>query len=285
MKKWKYILSRKVAYFKRIYRTEGPKVLFIKGFSYVKDKISLAFELIVYNIRNKLHGSKYSFTCPVCGYRGAFLSDFSQTGARRHARCPKCGAFERHRLQYLVLNEVFKKNDTSKMNMLHFAPEEFFKPIFRERFKDYMTADLFAADVDRKEDITCLSFSDNTFDFIFASHVLEHIMNDLSALSEIKRVLKPGGIAIIPVPITGKKTVEYPAPNPHEYDHVRSPGEDYYERYNAYFNVVDLYKSSDFDEKYQLYIYENRTKWPKTIPLRPTVPGVLHIDIVPVCYK
>ena len=240
---------------------------------------------MLFIIYNKLHRSKENFSCPICNYYGSFLSVFPEIGRRRHAKCPKCGALERHRLQYLVLNKIFKKIDTSKMCLLHFAPEDFFIKIFRNRFKNYITADLYAKNVDRKEDITCLSFSDNSFDFIFASHVLEHVKNDLLALSEIKRVLKPGGIAIIPVPIRGKKTVDYSTPNPDEYDHVRCPGEDYYERYRIYFNVIRLYKSSDFDERYQLYAYEDRTKWRKTMPLMPSVPGVRHIETVPVCYK
>jgi predicted SAM-dependent methyltransferase/transcription elongation factor Elf1 len=241
---------------------------------------------MLFIIYNKLNRSKDNFSCPICNYYGPFLNVFPETGRRRHAKCPKCGALERHRLQYLVLNKIFKKIDTSKMGLLHFAPEDFFIKIFRNRFKNYITADLYAKNVDRKEDITCLSFIDNSFDFIFASHVLEHVKNDLLALSEIKRVLKPSGIAIIPVPIVGKKTVEYPKPNPYDNDHVRSPGEDYYnKRYRVYFNVIKLYKSSDFDERYQLYIYEDRTKWQKIMPLIPSVPGVRHTDIVPVCYK
>jgi hypothetical protein len=147
--------------------------------------------IILSIIYNKFLRIKDKFSCPICNYYGPFLTVFPETGKRRHAKCPKCGALERHRLQYLVLNEIFKKNDTIGMSLLHFAPEEFFKTMFRNRFKNYITADLYAKNVDRKEDIACLSFSDNSFDFIFASHVLEHIKNDLLALSGIKRVLIP----------------------------------------------------------------------------------------------
>jgi predicted SAM-dependent methyltransferase len=169
--------------------------------------------------------------------------------------------------------------------MLHFAPEDCFRNIFKNMFEVYVTADIDAVNVDKKEDLTKLSISDSTFDFIYASHVLEHIKDDMSALSEIKRVLKQDGIAIIPVPIMCKYSIEYDEPNPHECFHVRCPGEDYYERYKDVFAKVHLYKSTDFDEKYQLYIYENRRTWPKTMPLRPSVPGEKHIDIVAVCYK
>lgn len=48
-----------------------------------------------------------------------------------------------------------------------------------------------------QENILSLSFEDNTFDIVVSDQVLEHIEGDpFTAISEIKRVLKPGGIAI-----------------------------------------------------------------------------------------
>lgn len=51
-----------------------------------------------------------------------------------------------------------------------------------------------------KGDATALPFEDKTFDRVIASEVLEHILDDEKAISEMYRVLKPGGIAIITVP-------------------------------------------------------------------------------------
>ena len=45
-----------------------------------------------------------------------------------------------------------------------------------------------------------LPFADNSFDKIICSEVLEHIPDYLSALNEIERILKPGGVAAISVP-------------------------------------------------------------------------------------
>lgn len=45
-----------------------------------------------------------------------------------------------------------------------------------------------------------LPFKDNTFDFIICSEVLEHIIDYQSALSEINRILKPGGKLAVSVP-------------------------------------------------------------------------------------
>lgn len=45
-------------------------------------------------------------------------------------------------------------------------------------------------------DVCDLSFEDNQFDFVFSSGVLEHVGNPQSAVFEILRVLKPGGVAL-----------------------------------------------------------------------------------------
>jgi SAM-dependent methyltransferase len=207
------------------------------------------------------------------------------TGFRKHAKCPNCNALERHRLQYLVLNKVLGDIDASKLRMLHFAPESFFRGFLSKRFCQYETADLDMNGVDFNVDIQSLPFSDNTYDFVFASHVLEHVPDDKKAISEIRRVLKPNGIAILPVPLVSKVTIEYPEPNPNEACHVRAPGYNYFERFEQYFVRVEQITSESFPEKYQLFLYEDRSQWPtKECPLRPPMEGNRHLDIVPICY-
>ncbi|MFY8238264.1 MAG: class I SAM-dependent methyltransferase, partial [Ilumatobacteraceae bacterium] len=49
-------------------------------------------------------------------------------------------------------------------------------------------------------DATRLPFADNTFDRVVTSEVLEHIQNDVNAISELHRVLKPGGTLGVTVP-------------------------------------------------------------------------------------
>ena len=45
-----------------------------------------------------------------------------------------------------------------------------------------------------------LPFPDSTFDRVIAAEVLEHIPDDVSAMRELARVLKPGGVAAVSVP-------------------------------------------------------------------------------------
>ena len=49
-------------------------------------------------------------------------------------------------------------------------------------------------------DICALPYSDMSFDIVLATDVIEHVADDLAAVSEIFRVLRPGGKAIFTVP-------------------------------------------------------------------------------------
>ena len=91
----------------------------------------------------------------------------------------------------------------------------------------------------------------SSVEFLMASHVLEHIKEDEAAIAEVVRVLSPGGIAILPVPIVAPRTIEYPRPVPTEFHHVRAPGLDYYDRYRKHFARVEVHTSEDFGEELQ----------------------------------
>jgi SAM-dependent methyltransferase len=120
--------------------------------------------------------------------------------------CPRCGAHdrERHLLMYFDHASIWEKIRGG--SVLHFAPEKILTRRIAEAMPaKYIKADLFptAADI-TKEDIAELSFSDGTFDIVIANHVLEHVVDDTAALSEILRVLKPGGYAILQTPYSDR---------------------------------------------------------------------------------
>jgi hypothetical protein len=106
--------------------------------------------LPVFRLRNLI---KEKFECPICIYRGPFEDVNPPSGPRKHARCPRCGSFERHRLQYLTLQLVLDGLNTAQMKMLHFAPDVFLKDFFSKRFGTYETADLHMKGVDHKVDL------------------------------------------------------------------------------------------------------------------------------------
>jgi SAM-dependent methyltransferase len=237
------------------------------------------------NVLRWSHRGQPSFQCPICEYRGPFLTHHSEGKKRPHALCPQCGAAERHRLQILVLERIRAAREFQRMSMLHVAPEPCLRPLFRKQFGHYATLDLKGRQADYRADLCNMPFPDQTFDFVFASHVLEHVQEDRRAIAEIARVLRPGGTAVLPVPILGAHTVEYGEPNPHEEGHVRAPGLDYYERLRGPFHRVDLYDSQRFSDEFQVFVHEDRSSWPSTMPNRPTMPGTRHSDYVPVCWR
>jgi SAM-dependent methyltransferase len=229
---------------------------------------------------------KPKFTCPICNYSGPFV-DFNKTKQIiKHTKCPKCELYERHRLQYLVIKEIESRHNLSKLAILHFAPELAFERLFNKKFGEHYTADLIDEGVDYQVDICRLPFKNDSFDVIFASHVLEHVIDDNIALAEVVRVLKPNGFAILPVPVVSPVTIEYNSLNPYEFGHVRAIGIDYFDKYKKFFSKVEIWDSADFEEKYQLYTYEMRSCYPtSTSPLRQPMDGVKHLDYVPVCFK
>ena len=221
---------------------------------------------LIRRIRNRVHlpsplfrlfnRAKPQFDCPLCGYHGPFRDFDSFAGLRLHVQCPRCGALERHRLQYLVVVDVLRGLEPANMKMLHIAPEPFFRSFFSSRFSTYETADLFMRGVDHRVDLQNVPFQDESYDFVFASHVLEHIPDDKKAIREIRRILKPGGIAILPVPVVCEKTIEYPEANPNEAYHMRAPGLDYDEKFRPYFSRVESRTSDSVPERFQTFIYE-----------------------------
>ena len=51
-----------------------------------------------------------------------------------------------------------------------------------------------------KGDALDLPFADGTFDFVIAAEILEHIPEDTTAMAELARVVRPGGMVAVSVP-------------------------------------------------------------------------------------
>ena len=119
--------------------------------------------------------------------------------------CPNCFSSDRARLYAIYLKQHFQKNYTNAktINFLDIAPDRNLASWLKKQYQiNYRSVDLFMEDVDDKADLTDLSiYSDNSFDFILCSHVLEHVPEDRKAISELYRILKVGGYGIVMVPI------------------------------------------------------------------------------------
>jgi ubiquinone/menaquinone biosynthesis C-methylase UbiE len=140
-------------------------------------------------------------------------------------------------------------------SMLHVAPERAFRNILKHHIgSGYLTADLHKSCAMVKMDITDIDYTDETFDVIYCSHVLEHIPDDRGAIREFHRVLKSDGWAVLMVPVTADKTFEDPSiiePTDRQRffgnkDHVRKYGPDFVERLKESGFKVKVITASDF---------------------------------------
>jgi SAM-dependent methyltransferase len=201
--------------------------------------------------------------CPLCGanvrqYIGHGRSDLDILqrrkvvgGLRReNDQCPACRSADRTRLMMLYLRKAIDAaaRKGGEVRVLHVAPELGLYMWFERKggLIRYTGTDL---DAERyrhirgfqKADITAMPFGDNTFDFVICSHVLEHIPDDRKAMQQILRVLKPGGEALLMVPLAtdGLGTDEEPS--------IHDPLEQ--ERRFGQWDHVRLYSREDFQHR------------------------------------
>jgi len=176
--------------------------------------------------------------CPICNHTYREFLPYGRINPRKNALCPNCLSLERHRLIWLYLKE--KTNFFSApLHVLHIAPEPCFMKRFEKQHGDnYITGDIESPLAKVKMDIHQMPFEENQFDVVLCNHVLEHVENDIKAMAEIRRVLKPGGWAIMqvpffsPVPETTVEDLTITDPRMREKlfgqdDHVRKFGKDY----------------------------------------------------------
>jgi hypothetical protein len=206
-----------------------------------------------------------SYQCNVCG-RSFRKFKQNERFTNNELECPFCKSRPRHRTFLIYFNERTDLFDGKPKRMLHVAPEAFLTPIFRaQRNIDYLSGDLNPGNeaigvVMVQMDITDIHYPDNSFDVIYCSNVLEHVPEDRRAMRELARVLKPGGWALIAVPVVGDRTT-FEDPNvttPTErervfgqWDHVRIYGRDFVDRLreSGFEVTVDTLPRSFSDER------------------------------------
>ena len=223
-----------------------------------------------------LSGDK--FTDPIDGKSFRKFLSYGYNKLRKNALSPSTLSLERHRLLWLYL-----KNETvlfeKKIKLLHFAPEQaFYKRFKKLRNIQYDTIDINSPLAKIKADICDLPIKENTYDFILCNHVLEHVLDDNKAMSELYRVLKKGGTGIFQVPIDMKREKTFQDDSITDklernkifgqYDHVRVYGKDYFKKLeDTGFKVQQIDYSKKFSDKEILKF------------------SIISGEIIPVCTK
>jgi len=195
-----------------------------------------------------------SHFCPVCESRVWFFLPHKWSNRHLRVVCPVCFSHTRHRQAWLFLKQRTDLFDASPKQLLHFASETMLVEKFRTiTGLDYLSTDLDSPHAMAHMDITSMDFPEDSFDAIYCSHVLEHVPDDRKAMSEMFRVLRPGGWAVVQVPVSDSTTHEDPSiTDPRERlrlfgqcDHVRVHGLDIVERLETAGFAVQTVKGFD----------------------------------------
>ncbi len=181
-------------------------------------------------------------------------------GRRPHARCLHCGSLERHRALIGLLPGL--RSHAAQGVLVDVAPSRQvtgrLRGLASEAGVAYVGIDFDpGADkrvVDVQASMTNLPLPDASVGLMVCFHVLEHIPDDAAAMSEMARVLAPGGVAVVQVPRrSGLPTDEDPEAPPAERlrrfgqrDHVRFYGDDLEDRLRAAGLTVREVRMKDF---------------------------------------
>lgn len=143
--------------------------------------------------------TKVTSICNICGWRER---GFEGVEHSESALCPVCGSIARDRFLYWCWTKRAKYDP--KAAVLETSPR--MGGLYRERMiqrVDYTCSDydlsMHSAMV--QIDLQAIDLPDASLDVVLTPHVLEHVPDTDKALSELFRVMKPGGHVFLQVPI------------------------------------------------------------------------------------
>jgi SAM-dependent methyltransferase len=167
-------------------------------------------------------GNRYR--CSVCGaslrkrkpqgYGYPVLEELQVVGGmyKENDVCPVCLSGDRDRLVMFYVQRHMNDGSLAGKRLLHIAPEKGLTKVFKSLAEvEYIPGDIEPSrywhlkDV-RAIDLLDLPFPNKTIDVVVCNHVLEHIVDDVAAMREIRRVLTTEGLAILQTPISLKLT-------------------------------------------------------------------------------
>ncbi len=172
-------------------------------------------------IAKRYAGDQY--ICNICSFT---LSQFVSI-SKDEKLCPNCGSLPRTRRLWSIL---YDELNIDHKKILHFSPPKSLRHKLNSNSTlEYITTDYENEfEADKKLNILEIDEADHSYDLIICYHVLEHIEDDVKAIKELRRILKPEGLLIIQTPFHSILKEDYSIQSPEmrlkEYgqkDHVR----------------------------------------------------------------
>jgi 2-polyprenyl-3-methyl-5-hydroxy-6-metoxy-1,4-benzoquinol methylase len=152
-------------------------------------------ELILRNLYGFFYSGR-NFQCTICNKKLRKFIDIFEDDLM----CPNCGSLARTRRLQSILLQDFLVNQSVKI--LDFSPPRCrYRKLKKNTQIDYVSTD-YAGEFmsDKQLNIVNIDEPDNRYDLIVCYHILEHIKEDKKAISELFRIMKPGGRGIIQTP-------------------------------------------------------------------------------------
>lgn len=197
-----------------------------------------------------------AYQCPCCGwsFRG-FTGQWGFLASNRDGYCPRCNSKARHRRLWLYLQENTNLLQ-DRMRVLEIAPWwAMSRRLIRASNLRYIGLDLArrGPHVTVVGDATRMPLAPHSLDAALCIHTLEHVEDDRRAMRELQTVLRPGGWAVVSVPLRmdgpthEDATVTEPEERAREFgerSHVRLYGLDIEERLKEAGFTVHLDRAS-----------------------------------------
>lgn len=142
--------------------------------------------------------------CNICRWTGP---EFGSGPHPEGNHCPGCGSIARERMLHRAWIEHWSPMEWAEVietsPRLSGGYRDLMGRRLRYRGSDF---DRRAHQADIRLDLQSIELPDNSLDVLLTSHVLEHVPDTRRALDEIHRVLAPGGVAVIQVPLVEPTT-------------------------------------------------------------------------------
>ena len=141
--------------------------------------------------------------CNICEQETVFI--IYNEWLRGNYKCKRCQTQPRNRALINVLNMYCKEWPTLQLH--ESSPSGEVSKFLKKKCSGYSSSHYYS-DIPRgeyngefrSEDLSCLTFPDNSFDLLITSDVFEHVFEPEKAFAEVARVLKPGGMHIFTMP-------------------------------------------------------------------------------------
>lgn len=160
----------------------------------------------------------YDGWCAACGTATRFSFDLGADNTidlREQMVCRACNLNARHRVSIGFLAELHPDAENTRVYVTEQASPAF--RWIRAHYPQAVGSEFFTREQEpalqarlghlldkqaqlRFEDVTALSFADESFDVILSSDVLEHVPDFDAALAGFRRILAPGGDLVLTVP-------------------------------------------------------------------------------------